>query len=412
VFLPVGYMMTENTNIFDENLRNTALFLKKIIAVKSLSGEEEKLMSALKRELAPLCDIARLVKIPEDIRKNPLYSNVKVGISYNRKHNLVLKVNGQTNETVIINAHADTVPAAEEMFEAYEKDGIVFGRGACDDKGQIAMIYLLLASIKKSGIKPAKTLEIHIVAEEEIGGNGTLALMQEEMRAGLAIILEPTDLKILTASRGVLWFRVETRGIAGHSGDVKSVKNALKTAVAVMGVLEDCHKKIFHELKGRHPFEDFENPMPLTFGKLHSGQWPATAPKEAILEGVFGFLPGMNSQEVMNEITKSIDGAGSEISGYTEISFPLQREPSVTSRELVCVKKFAESVQGAGTKVQYSALPACCDMWFYSHKKKIPAIIFGAGKLRHAHSDNEQVKLTDIRSCALAIYNIINRQVQ
>jgi acetylornithine deacetylase len=401
----------ENTYIFDENLNDTALFLKKIIAVKSLSGEEEELMAALKSEFLPVCDSAQLVKMPQDLKSNPYYSNVKDGISYNNRHNLVLKVSGLTSETVILNAHADTVPAAEEMFEAYEKDGTIFGRGACDDKGQIAAIYLLLAAIKKSGVKPLKTLLVHVVAEEEIGGNGTLALMQEEIHASLAIIMEPTDLKILTASRGVLWFRADTRGIAGHSGDVKSVKNALKTAVALMGILEDCHKKIYRRLKGVHPFEDFANPMPLTFGMLHSGHWPATAPKEAILEGVFGFLPGMTTQEVIAEIAKGIDNAGAEISGYTEISFPLQRDSSVTSRELACVEEFAKSVQEAGIKVQYSALPACCDMWFYSHEKKIPAVIFGAGELRHAHSDNEQVKLADIRSCAIAIYNSLNRQV-
>lgn len=401
-------MTMEKTYIFDESLKDTAFFLKKIIAVKSLSGEEEELMAVLKSEFLPLCDSAALVKMPQDLKSDPYYSNVKDGISYDNRYNLVLKVNGMTSETVILNAHADTVPAAEEMFGAFEKDGIMYGRGACDDKGQIASIYLLLSAIKKSGAKPLKTLLVHIVAEEEIGGNGTLALMQEELHASLAIIMEPTDLKILTASRGALWFRVVTRGIAGHSGDVKSVKNALKTAVSVMRVLEDCHKKIFQRLKGVHPFEDFENPMPLTFGKLHSGEWPATAPKEAILEGVFGFLPGMTSQEVMDEIAGSIESAGEEISGYTEISFPLQRDPSVTSRGLPCVVEFAESVQQAGLKVQYSALPACCDMWFYSHEKKIPAVIFGAGELRHAHSDNEQVKLADIKSCAIAIYNTIS----
>src|SRR5665647_2406493 len=205
----------ENTYIFDDNLNDTALFLKKIIAVKSFSGEEEELMAALKSEFLPICDSARLVKMPQGLKSNLYYSNVKDGISYSNRHNLVLKINGLTSETVILNAHSDTVPAAEEMFEAYEKDGVIFGRGACDDKGQIAVIYLLLAAIKKSGIKPLKTLQVHIVAEEEIGGNGTLALMQEELHASLAIIMEPTDLKILTASRGALWFRVVTRGIAG-----------------------------------------------------------------------------------------------------------------------------------------------------------------------------------------------------
>ncbi len=400
----------ENADIFDHNLKDTALFLKRIIAVKSLSGEEEELMGALKSEFIPLCDSAQLIKMPENLRQNSLYSNVKEGISYYDRHNLVLKVNGQTNETVIINVHADIVPAAGEMFEACEKNGIIYGRGACDDKGQIAAIYLLLAVIKKSGIKPVKTLEIHIVAEEEIGGNGTLALMQEELHARLAIILEPTDLKILTGCRGAVWFKAVTKGIAGHSGDVKSVKNALKTAVALMNVLEDCHKKIYQRLKGVHPFEDFENPMPLTFGKLHSGQWPATAPKEAVLEGVFGFLPGMTCKEVTEEIKKSITEAGEEIASYTDIQFPLQRDSNVTSRELTCVKEFAKSVQEAGIEMQYSALTACCDAWFYTHEKGIPAVIFGAGELRHAHSDIEQIKLADIKSCALTIFHTISRQ--
>ena len=53
----------------------------------------------------------------------------------------------------------------------------------------------------------------------------------------------------------------------------------------------------------------------------------------------------MTCREVIDEIMKSIESAGAEISEYTEISFPLQRDPNVTSRELACVKEFAESVQ-------------------------------------------------------------------
>ena len=48
----------ENAYIFDDNLKDTALFLKKIIAVKSLSGEEEELMAVLKSEFLPFCDSA------------------------------------------------------------------------------------------------------------------------------------------------------------------------------------------------------------------------------------------------------------------------------------------------------------------------------------------------------------------
>lgn len=69
----------ENTYIFDENLKDAALFLKKIIAVKSLSGEEEELMAVLKSEFLDLCDSATLVKMPQDLKSDPYYSTVKDG---------------------------------------------------------------------------------------------------------------------------------------------------------------------------------------------------------------------------------------------------------------------------------------------------------------------------------------------
>ena len=397
----------EDNLISDQDIKKTAGFLKRIISVKSLPGQEETLMRLLKDELLPLCDDVRLVKMPEKIQENPLYCSVKDGLSYENRHNLVLKVKGGSSKTLIINAHADVVPAPEEMFSPYEKDGIIYGRGACDDKGQIASIYMLLNAIRDSGRRPFKNLEIHIVVEEEIGGNGTLAIMEQDFNASFAVIMEPTDLKILTASRGAVWFKAIVKGVAGHSGEARAVKSALLKAVCLMDVLRNCHKKIFKRLKGAHPFEDFDNPMPLTFGKLHSGQWPATAPREAILEGVFGFLPGMTAKEVINEIIKNIKDAGAQISEYTDMSFPLQRDSSVTLRELPCVNDFSRAVQAAGIKPVYSALPACCDMWFYTHERKIPAVIFGAGKLQHAHSDIEQVNLGDIKLCALSIYNYL-----
>ena len=398
-------------NIISENdIRETAGFLKRIIAERSISGQEERLMQALKEEFLMLCDDVDLVKIPSDIISDPFYSNVKKNISYKDRHNLTLKIRGDSTETLIVNAHADVVPASDEMFEAYEKQGVVFGRGACDDKGQIAAIYLLLRAIRNSGKKPLKNLEVHIVAEEEIGGNGTLAMMQRDLSACLVIIMEPTDLNILTGSRGAVWFRAVTRGIAGHSGEAKSVKNALLIAVSLMDLLQRCHKKIFEKLKGVHPFENFDNPMPLTFGRLHSGEWPAMVPKEAVLEGVFGFLPGMTSKEIIEEILKGICSAGTEISGHVDVDFPLQRDPVVTSRELSCVKEFFNSVCKTGIKSQFSALPACCDLWFYSHEKRIPGVIFGAGELKYAHSDNEHIKLADIKTSALSIFNFLNSQ--
>ncbi len=400
-------MSIERNVVSKSIVDDTAVFLKKMIGVCSLSGEEEEMMHILKEAFLPYCDTAKLVSISPDICDDPLYCDVKKEISYKDRHNLMIQIKGSGNKTLILNAHADVVPAAKEMFDAVQQDDVILGRGACDDKGQIAAIYMLLRTIKEQKKRPLKSIEIHIVAEEEIGGNGSLAIACEDFSACLAIIMEPTNLNIFTGSRGAVWFQVKVTGMAGHSGEPGSVKNALLTSIRLMDVIQKCHEKIFQRLKGVHPFEEFENPMPLTFGKLHSGHWPATVPSQAVLEGVFGFLPPMTSTDIVKEILKSVESEGPELADFTDISFPLKRDPVVTPRELPIVGEFAESLSVTGIKVKYSALPACSDMWVYSNLKKIPSVIFGAGQLKHAHSDKEQVKLSDLKAAALSIYDFV-----
>jgi acetylornithine deacetylase len=81
-------------------------------------------------------------------------------------------------------------------------DGRVFGRGACDDKGQIAVLYLVLNALQSLGVELGGDLLSEIVIEEEAGGNGSLSLIRQGYRADGAVILEPTELRIHPANRG------------------------------------------------------------------------------------------------------------------------------------------------------------------------------------------------------------------
>ena len=85
--------------------------------------------------------------------------------------------------SLIVNTHLDVVPASsgqDRPFDGRVEDGVVFGRGACDCKGQAAMFYLALAAIKEMGIELKGDLIGHLVIEEECGGNGTLAFVRGE----------------------------------------------------------------------------------------------------------------------------------------------------------------------------------------------------------------------------------------
>ncbi len=208
-----------------------AVFLKEIIAVRSFSGGEEALMERLRGTFAPLADSAVLIEMGEERREDADLSVTTGEVPCAGRHSLVVTLRGTGNETLILNAHADTVPAPEELLAPVEKDGFIYGRGACDDKGQIAAMYLLLRAFKAQGIRPAKTLILHIAAEEETGGSGTLALTRDCPKADFCITMEPTGLKILSAARGVVWFDIRTAGIGGHSSGASASRSALSVAV-------------------------------------------------------------------------------------------------------------------------------------------------------------------------------------
>src|SRR5437870_3033248 len=73
-------------------------------------------------------------------------------------------------------------------------------------------------------------LVAHIVVEEEKGGNGSLAMAGTGGKADGCVVLEASDGKLFTSSRGAVWFHLELQGKAGHSGQAGQTRSALLMA--------------------------------------------------------------------------------------------------------------------------------------------------------------------------------------
>ena len=270
-------MNKHDSNIF---LPKTVDFLEQLIRFPSLSGQEEDVIQFMYQSFRPLADEVELIPLSDKLLDDPEYSSPIPGIKYDGRHYLRLKLHGTgLGRSVIFNAHADVVPPSSQetnQFKPHQENGAVYGRGASDDKGQIATLYLMLQIIKEKQISFKGDIIIHLVVEEENGGNGTLAAIRSGERADAVIVLESTGMKILPSVRGAVWFCIKCFGKSGHSGSAGKTANAIKMAVQVMQILENYHVKLLRKSKGIALFDEYENPMPLTFGKLNAGKWPAT----------------------------------------------------------------------------------------------------------------------------------------
>ncbi len=398
-----------NLDEFEQYLPETIEFLRQIIRIPSLSGQEEEVIKIIFDTFQPLVDEIELVPLSDEINNDSDYSAPIPGLQYTGRHNLRVVVKGTgSDRSVLFNTHADVVPASQLQFNPYVKNEAVYGRGSCDAKGQIATLYLLLCFLKKKRIRFKGDIIIHIVVEEENGGNGTLTAIRRGEKSDAAIVMEPSSLKILPSVRGAVWFRAITKGKPGHSGSGGTRISALDLAIEAKEILTGYHKKLFAESKGIPLFNEYKNPMPITFGKLHAGNWPATIPNQAVLEGVLGFLPNKNRFQVMDEISTEIRRNGSdELRSNISLEFIYKHDAHVLPVDHSLVKILSHACCKANLSPQITAMVASCDSWFYNNQLKIPTVVFGPGDLSVAHSNQEHIKIKDLKLAAKILTNFL-----
>jgi acetylornithine deacetylase len=135
---------------------------------------------------------------------------------------------------VVLSGHTDVVPVdgqawVSDPWVVTEKDGKLFGRGTCDMKGFDALALVALVKAAKAPLK--KPLQIALSYDEEIGCEGAPPLiekMQENLPpAALAIIGEPSMMKVVTGHKGGSGFMVHVRGFEVHSSLMHTGVNAI-----------------------------------------------------------------------------------------------------------------------------------------------------------------------------------------
>ncbi len=396
----------------DKLLSDTREFLCDIMRYPSTPGQEHELMLFLEKKFQTTnCKVERVV-MSDDILNDPDYCDPVPDIKYNGRFNLkISKIGRGQGKTLLFNAHTDVVPPSEGMADPWNpriEGDTVFGRGACDDKGQVALFYLVMKALDELGIELDGNIIGHLVNEEENGGNGSLTMTRAGEKADACIVLEPTEKRLLTSVRGAVWFKIQFKGIAGHSGAAGQTKSALLMARDAIGVLEKYHAGLLAASKGFPLFDPYTNPMPITFGKLVAGNWPAAAPSKATLEGVLGFLPNKTKENICGEMKEALLNGGIGLTEDDfELSFMYRHDCSVLEPEHELPQMLLESADKTGAHLKIEAMTASCDAWFYNNQLRIPTLVFGAGTLKVAHSKDEQINMNDIGEAAGILLNFI-----
>jgi acetylornithine deacetylase len=390
---------------------DTVRFLCDLIRFRSLSGQERETVDCAAARFAEVAEVER-VALSNSLRDDEDYADPVPGIEYEGRSNLRLRVAGTGGgQSLLFNTHLDVVPASEGQAHAFEprvEAQRVYGRGACDAKGQVATIYAALLAARRLGLKLRGDVLAHLVVEEEVGGNGTLAMVRGGEHADACIVMEPTELRILSSVRGAVWFRVICTGRPGHSGRAGDTVSALKMVIRAMDILEQYHARLLAASRGIPLFDPFPNPMPITFGKLAAGDWPATAPARAVVEGVLGLLPNKTRYQVMEEMRQTLlDSGDAWLREHFQLAFMYRHDAHVLDPGHPLVTGLQACCRENGGRGEVSAMTASCDSWFYNNQLHIPTVVFGPGSLRFAHTNEEQIGWDEISEGAAILMHFL-----
>lgn len=154
------------------------------------------------------------------------------------KGNLFATIGPEGDGGIVLSGHTDVVPVADQLwssdpFAMEERAGRLYGRGTCDMKGFIA------ASLAMAPLYAAqdarRPLHFAFTHDEEVGcvGGAALAaaLRDRGLKPSLAIIGEPTEMRIIEGHKGCCEYTTRFAGLEGHGSSPDRGVNAVEYAV-------------------------------------------------------------------------------------------------------------------------------------------------------------------------------------
>ena len=360
----------------------TAKNLSKLIKIKSLSGQEKEVCSAIKQMM-----------------EEANFDDVKIdGLG-----NVIGRI-GSGRKIIALDGHIDTVDMGN--LDDWEFDplggeiqrGYVLGRGTSDQTGGPAAFITAGRILKEIGLDNDVTIYFTAtVMEEDCDGLCWKYIVEEDkIKPECVVVTEPTNLNIYRGQRGRMEIEVSFHGLSAHGSAPERGKNAIYMASRVALEIEKLNEHLATDEflgKGSVTISEFVSSSPSLcavsdFAKIHLDRrltWGED--KELALNEIREIVKNENAKvELLNYSEKAYTGLQYGMEKYYP-TWKIEEDHPVIQTG---VKAFEEL---------FKEKPAI-DKWTFSTNGvtinglyKIPVIGFGPGKEEMAHAPNEKVSI-------------------
>lgn len=372
----------------EENRTNIVQFMRDICAIPSVESQ-----------IGPVGE-----RIAEEMRKLGFDE-----VRFDKMGNIMGRI-GSGPRTIVFDSHIDTVGVGDpeewqwDPFVGKVEDGVLFARGACDEKGSTPGMVYGMSFARDLGLLDGWTAWYFGNMEEWCDGiaPNTFVEVDPGIRPDFVVIGEPTKMQVYRGHKGRIELKVTAKGVSAHAASNHVGINAIYLLIPVIAGIRDLEPSL-----GDDPF--------LGHGKITVSDMTVKTPsinavpdeaviyidrrmtfgetKEDAIAQVEALIPEESKQRV------KVEALFYEEPSYTGFVFPVDKyfpawaldekhdlvQAGLQARELIGLEPKPASKWSFSTNGIY-----------WAGKANIPSIGFGPGDELTAHTVNDSVDLNDM----------------
>ena len=328
------------------------------------------------------------------------------------RQNIIATVDsGRPGAVLMLEGHTDVVSEGDrrswkyDPFAAEIADNRIYGRGACDMKGGVAVALLTAKAFRASDVPFAGKIRLGLVCDEE----GMMIGIKDFIRKGhaddvnAAFVPEPEENQLCISMKGAMRATVRIHGKMAHGCMPLTGINPntrLARTILAFEELETAEKKRC----GEDPYLGWPS---ITFTVIQAPPAGEPAQLNVMPAEAIGYVdirttPAQDHEQLRRQLQKIVEKLGEQDKDYhAEIEFIEDRPVVAIEKEESVVTCSASSYRDVtGKEPVYNGVPGATDGTFLNAWKGIPCLVNGPGPRHIPHQKDEYIEIDELVEAA------------
>ncbi len=386
--------------------------MDKILNASDVQKKVEANREAIVKFMREICAIPSMNSQLKEVGVRIIEEMKKLGFDearFDKMGNVVGRI-GNGKKTIVFDSHIDTVGIGDasvwkwDPFEGKVDNGMLYARGACDEKGSTPGMIYGMAIARDLGLLEGWTVYYFGNMEEWCDGiaPNTFVEVDPKVRPDYVVIGEPTKMQVYRGHKGRVELKVVAKGKSAHAASNQLGDNAIYKLLPIMAGIRDLEPKL-----GDHPFLGHAkitvSDMTVKTPSLNAVPDEATIfidrrmtfgeTKETAIEQIKALIPEKDKGSI------TVEELFYDEPSYTGFVFPVDKyfpawaleEDHLLVQAGQAVKQAIGLPEGKSGKWEFST-----NGIYWAGKAGIPSIGFGPGDEIYAHTVGECVPLEEV----------------